>query len=172
MSVKNLYLMCGAPGSGKTTWCKNAIKDKSSIHISRDVIRFALLDETDGYFDKETEVFDEFIREIREALKNNSIINIYVDATHLSEAARNKVLDRLNLTNVTLYAINFLTDIKIAIKRNELREGRSVVPRSVLRRMALTFQPAIAHGEKYNYNIINIITNENEEVLINDMANF
>ena len=161
MSAKNLYLTVGIPGSGKSTWCKQVANNSYSAHISRDIIRFALLDENDGYFDKETEVFDEFIREINEALKNDTIENVYVDATHLNEKSRNKVLNCLNLNGVTLYAVNFLTDIAIALERNELRAGRSVVPRSALLRMAFSFQPATT-DEKYPYEIINIITKEGD----------
>jgi predicted kinase len=39
-----LYLMCGIPGSGKSTWIKQN-KIESDAVISRDVVRFSLVKE-------------------------------------------------------------------------------------------------------------------------------
>lgn len=159
-NAKNLYLMCGVPGSGKSTWCKDQIaKDTSyqSLHVSRDIIRFALVDESDAYFSKEDDVFNEFIREIAAAIRHPRVRNIYVDATHLNEKSRNKVLDRLpSLGEVNVIPVNFLVDINTILKRNNMREGRSRVPEDAVLRMQRSFQPATT-SEKYSYNkIINV----------------
>ena len=60
-----LYLMCGIPGSGKSTWIKQN-KIESDAVISRDVVRFSLVKEHEEYFSKETEVFYTFIDQINE----------------------------------------------------------------------------------------------------------
>lgn len=85
--TKNLYILTGAPGSGKTTWVNNQIKEKGGYHVSRDKIRFSLLEEDEEYFNKEGEVVDIFINSIQELIdkKNLKENNIYVDATHLTE---------------------------------------------------------------------------------------
>ena len=38
--MANLYLMCGVPGCGKSTFLKNKIKNNNSVIISRDTIKF------------------------------------------------------------------------------------------------------------------------------------
>lgn len=59
--MKKIYLLCGIPGSGKSTWAKNHLDD-NSIWISRDLIRFSMVSEEEEYFSKEKEVFKEFIK--------------------------------------------------------------------------------------------------------------
>lgn len=158
MKKKKVYLLCGCPGSGKSfyTRTQSFLHSDGTIVISRDKIRFSLVDEKEGYFSKEKEVFKAFIKEINMAISSLVIDRIYIDATHITETSRNKVLDKLNLENVDLYAVNFLTPVERCINRNDLREGRANVPREAIYRMAKDFQPA-AINEKYKYKeIINI----------------
>ena len=54
--MAELILMMGIPGSGKSTWVKNHMKS-DDIYISRDEIRFSLLQPGDEYFSKEKEVW-------------------------------------------------------------------------------------------------------------------
>lgn len=132
MNVKNLWLTVAAPGAGKTTYLtKNAIF--GSVIVSRDVIRFNILEPGDDYFSKENEVFDKYVASIQNAFNHTD--NVYADATHLTEKSRNKLLDRLDLTNVKVHALYFLTSLDTCIERNSRRSGRAQVPESVIRRM-------------------------------------
>ena len=66
MSKKKLFVMCGNPGSGKSTWIQNNLhtfEGYTSV-VSRDEIRFLLVPEGEDYFSKETEVFQQFVDEI------------------------------------------------------------------------------------------------------------
>lgn len=167
MSAKNLWIMCGIPGSGKSTWCSEAVKKPGAIRVSRDVIRFNMLEDDEDYFAHEFDVFREFIKQINDGLADEKVEDIFVDATHLNEKSRNKVLDRLiNLDGVAINAVNFLIDFDLAWERNSLREGRAVVPYPNLCGMYKTYHPA-ENGEKYHYdNIINIkITKDGDEIL-------
>lgn len=133
MKQKNLYLLVGAPGSGKSTWLHNNAKD--GIIVSRDKIRFSLVNEEDAYFSQENEVFNRYIQTIQDAL-NSSVNNIYADATQLNEKARNKVLDKLDLSNVkNLYAVVLRPSLQETLKRNAQRSGRLCVPEIAVRRM-------------------------------------
>lgn len=167
MSAKNLWIMCGIPGSGKSTWCSKAAKKPGAIRVSRDVIRFNMLEEDEDYFAHEFDVFREFIKQINEGLVDEKVEDIFVDATHLNEKSRNKVLDRLiNLDGVAINVVNFLIDFDLAWERNNLREGLAVVPYGTLCSMNKAFNPA-RKGEKYNYNnIINInVTKDGDEIV-------
>ena len=154
MKLKKVWLMCGIPGSGKSTWAKKRLMENGGIWISRDEVRFSMVKADEDYFSKEYEVFDKFISNICEALKSPLAEDIYIDATHLSDKARKKVLNRLPKDNIdeVIYVV-FKVPYEVCVERNNKREGRGRVPESAIRRMYLSFQyPDI---EKYHVIFIN-----------------
>lgn len=157
---KTLYLLCGVPGAGKSTYVKEHLNDKS-CWCSRDNIRFSIITEDDEYFSKEDEVFEKFINSINTAIFAEHIENIYVDATHLSEKARNKVLDKLSFTSdIEIIPISFECSLATCLYRNMQREGLARVPKGVIRRMYYSYEKP-TFDEKYSY--ANIITIDAEE---------
>ena len=77
--MSKLYVACGIPGSGKSTYLANYVKSHytnklSNMYkiVSRDAIRFSLLKEGDDYFSCEREVFNTFIKEIFNTLLNET----------------------------------------------------------------------------------------------------
>ena len=92
--MKNkLYIMCGIPGSGKSTYAKTYLTN--TLYVSRDEIRFKLVKEDEDYFSKENEVFDTFIAKINEGLRQS--LDVVADATHLNSKSRLKLLACLEL---------------------------------------------------------------------------
>ena len=129
MKNTRLFLLCGCPGSGKSTWAKNRVAKYGGKIISRDMIRFDLLNRRGGnYFDYEDEVIDLFIRGIKANLGSPHSCDIYVDATHLTKRSRNQIIQKLNLEDVYTIAVWFDVPVAICKHRNKLREGRAVVP--------------------------------------------
>lgn len=130
--MNNLYLMVGAPGSGKSTYAREFNKNhKSRIKIvSRDAIRFSMVKDGSPYFSKEKAVFKEFVREINEGLDEGDVI---ADATHVNEVSRMKLINKVDLSKCRVSCIVVNTDETTAIKRNHLREGRARVPDEVIR---------------------------------------
>ena len=94
-------------------------------------------------------------KKAQEAIDGEPLV-IFVDATHLSEKARNKTLDKLNLENVELFAVNFNLPVDVCITQNDQRTGLAKVPRSVIRRMWCTYEPPKPTGEKYEYTVLDI----------------
>ena len=130
--MSKLFLMMGAPGSGKSYWAQHHIQSTDK-YISRDEIRFSMLQENDDYFDKEGEVFNKFIQTI-----NNSLLvydNVFADATHLNAASRNKTISRINVPIDEINVIYLKTPLEICLKRNSTREERKLVPESVIKDM-------------------------------------
>lgn len=150
-----LYLMCGIPGSGKSTWIKQN-KIESDAVISRDVVRFSLVKEHEEYFSKETEVFYTFIDQINEAI-DKGVLTIFVDATHINENSRNKVLDLLHLSDeVKVTPVFIKEDLATCLSRNDLREGRANVPSKVIAQMHKNLR-APTFNEKHRYASIIIV---------------
>ena len=153
MEKYKLYLLMGCPGSGKSTYLNNRIKNSDGVVISRDIIRFSLVSEDEEYFSRENEVYELFVRGIANALKFNK--EVYADATHLNERSRTKLLRALgkNLKGVEVNVIYVRVPVEVAIQRNENRIGtRAYVPKSVIRRMySQTTMPIKEEGFEHIY---------------------
>lgn len=148
-----LYILCGPAASGKSTFSHFLVKDEISYKIvSRDIIRFSLVNEDEEYFSKEKEVFKTYIAEIQRAIDND--VNIIIaDATHINEASRNKLLHNLKTRDYDIIPVNFKTPLNVCLERNEARIGRAKVPCSIVRRQFYSFVPA-TYNEKYCYTSI------------------
>lgn len=136
--MNTVYLMVGAPGSGKSTWVQNRIAQNGhGIWISRDKIRFSLLEPHDDYFAKEGAVFAKFIYQVHRALKDNSDEDIYIDATHLNEQSRGRILDKILVPRESykLIVVDVNTPVATCVRRAGARTGREFVSASVVRRM-------------------------------------
>lgn len=160
MKQKRLWLMCGIPGSGKSTWVQKQIERIGGVVVSRDAIRFKLLKDDEDYFAHEDEVIKQFLTTTQDCIDNPTIENIFVDATHLTTAARHQTLDKLNIPKeVELNCVVFDVPLNVALQRNNQRSGRAFVPRSVIRRMNCQKEyPTVEE----NFNHI-ICVNENGE---------
>lgn len=142
MKQKRVWLLSGLPGSGKSTWARQKITENGGVWCSRDEVRFSIVKENEEYFSHEDEVFNTWIKQINKALENSEVEDIYVDATHLNDKSRNKVLNRLtkNTDIEKITNVLFLTPLETCLERNKQRSGRAVVPEEVIRNMAKTFQ--------------------------------
>lgn len=137
--MAKLFLMCGYPGSGKSTFVKNHLEEDSQAWVSRDAIRFSLVKETEAYFSKETLVFNTFVDTIIDCLSND--YDVFADATHLTRASRAKLIRRIPTEYFDeLNIIWVKVDLSTAVAQNENRiNTRAYVPPKELRRMGYTF---------------------------------
>lgn len=136
--MKTLFILCGVPGSGKSTWALKQFGEENIV--SRDKIRFSFLDDESDYFDKETFVWEEFVREIQNRLSGDKEITV-ADATHINKRSRKKLLNALKLSDeVNVIPIFFDICQAVCMERNGQREGRAYVPKSVIRRMGYQFE--------------------------------
>ena len=156
--MKNkLYVMCGCPGSGKSTFCKTHFENDVK-YVSRDDIRFSLVKEDEEYFSHENEVFDKYISEIKDGLTYGDTI---ADATHLNSGSRTKLLRNLgnSLKDCEVIAVVVKTSLDTCINRNEKRiDTRSYVPISVIKNMYVSFSmPRFEEG----FDKIIVVNSEN-----------
>lgn len=154
--MSKLNLMSGIPGSGKSYWCHHHMTNKD-IYISRDIVRFSMLNDEDDYFAKENEVFKEFIKQIQNAIDSNKYDNIFIDATHLNKSSRNKIFYNIEIKNIEEINLIYLnTPLEIAIERNSKRTGRKYVPENVIKNMYNSFKLPLLEEEP-NFNNVYII---------------
>lgn len=129
-----LYVMVGAPGSGKSTWALENISD--AVYVSRDNIRYEHLQDGEDYFSHEKETFAIFIETIVLALIEKKVA--IADATHLNLYARRKLLGAIDQQLRNQYDIYFVcmnTSCEECLRRNSKREGRAKVPDSAIKEM-------------------------------------
>lgn len=138
---KQLIIMCGVAGSGKSTWVMKHINDfkGTSSYVSRDAIRFSMIKDGDDYFAKENEVFKRFINKIKRFLKDSD--NIIVDATHITPGSRRKLLNALgsSLKDTKIIIVVIKNDLETILKQNNMREGRAKVPEGTIKSMCKSF---------------------------------
>lgn len=146
--MKTLFILCGVPGSGKSTWASKKFGEENIV--SRDKIRFSFLNDESDYFDKETFVWEEFVREIQNRLNGDKEITV-ADATHINKRSRDKLLNALKLPDgINVIPIFFDTCQAVCMERNSQREGRAYVPKSVIRRMGYQFEiPRFEESARY-----------------------
>lgn len=145
--MADLYLMCGVPGAGKSTFLKKIV-DENSVIVSRDEIRFSIVKSDEDYFSHEDEVLNIFWKRINEALAAGK--DVFVDQTSLTIKARKFLLRHVKgYTYANIIWIN--EDENTCLERNEKRKGtRAYVPRSVIRRMYRQFiEPSLSEGFDY-----------------------
>lgn len=163
MKQKNLWILSGIPASGKSTFI-NKLWPNCGCVVSRDTIRFQMLNDDESYFGKEKSVWNAYIEAIKLGLKEYD--NVYADATHLNPNSRRKLLTAINAKeykNLNVNVIYFSTPVEECIKRNEKREGRTRVPESVIRSMANSFvKPTF--NECIKYHIIEEVNDKGEVI--------
>lgn len=151
--MANLFLMCGIPGAGKSTFLKSHIKKKNTAIISRDVIRFSIVKPDEEYFSHEDEVVKIFWEQINKALAEDK--DVFVDQTSLTPKSRKWLLQHATgYEHANVIWID--EDLETCLERNNKRHGtRAYVPEDVIRRMYDQFvEPSLDEGfyRIYHYN--------------------
>lgn len=145
-----LIMMMGVPGSGKSTFA-NRWQNIDTVIVSRDEIRFGLLQEGDEYFAKEGQVFQEFVSQIVNGLDRG--YEVIADATHINAASRAKLIkavkNRLPSKELQIEVIWVNVGLNKALEQNELRKGsKFYIPRQVIRRMFEQMEPVDLEHEE------------------------
>lgn len=151
--MPTLYILCGPSGCGKTTWAANFIKEHRDTddirYVSRDEIRFELVDPNESYFSREKEVFRRFANTIRQTLVDG--FDCIADATHLNEFSRRKLTQAIDMyfKDYEIVYVSFNVNADTCIEHNTNREGRANVPETVIRNMCRDFRaPSIEEDER------------------------
>ena len=125
MKTTQLIVLIGVPGSGKSTWARNHIKNKSNhwVIVNRDDIRSMLGDYWIPSREKlVTDIEDDMIQE---SLRNG--YNVIIDATNINLKTRKRIEDSVELMktfvkhNIQIEYKFINTPLKTAIRRDFFR---------------------------------------------------
>ena len=148
--MPRLFMMCGLPASGKSTFARQFIRDNDIRYVSRDEIRFSMVKENEEYFSREKKVFKKFAGTIAQTLIDG--FDVIADATHLNRISRDKLIRAIDqyTTKYTITYIVLETSLETCMKRNALREGRARVPDSVMKSMAENWEDITISEKSYD----------------------
>lgn len=138
--MTELIILCGLPGSGKSTYAEK-LKEKGYIVHSSDKIREELGNVNDQ--SKNDEVFNTLHRRIKDDLKNGK--NVCYDATNLNRRRRIAFIRELKHIPCKKECVLIATPFEECLKQNNNRDRK--VPEEVLWKMFKSFQiPCVQEG--------------------------
>ena len=137
--MNTLYITVGLPGSGKSTYVKNFIKNKDIEYLSSDSLR-AVYGKSEEDQTVTPLVFGHIKRKVDEFLKDGK--NVLVDATSVNRKERSDYINTAKKYGAKVVAIVFKMDRQGLIDRNKKRgeEGGRVVPDWVIDKMLAKFE--------------------------------
>lgn len=131
---RKLYILIGAPGSGKSTWAK---AQPNAIVLSSDDIRIEKFG-TLACQNKNKEVF-QLLHNRLDYYAQYTDSNIIYDATNINQRRRKAIFEK-HKSNFEVVAVMFNLPIDKLLENNNKREGLAVVPEHVIRRMVKDMQ--------------------------------
>lgn len=149
--AKTLYIMCGLPGSGKSTYAKNHCPQDGAI-VSRDAIRWKYIDKMkylrkegnerqEYYMSKECRVHTEFVSTVVTKLQKHN--TVFADATHLNFTSRERFMYEfsqfawhLDAETFDIVFVFMDTNLETCISRNDKRKTEEHCPNHILSQMA------------------------------------
>lgn len=117
-----VYMLCGLPGSGKTTYAKKIEMNTQCVRLSLDerlISRYGKSFEASKYREYERNVEDELKKELKDAISNG--VNVILDYGFWKKAKREEYRQIISQLNAEAETIYFKTDIRILKKRLKVR---------------------------------------------------
>lgn len=146
------YLMVGAPGSGKSTWGKNATS------VNADIVRLCP-DEFRAKFGSgeadqsvSAQAFGATRNGMEDALKSGK--SVLIDATNMYRKTRKDFIDIAKKYDAETIAVVFEADKQTLLSRNQKRgsEGGRNVPEHVIDSMLSKYErPSVGEFDQVNF---------------------
>ncbi len=144
--MSTIYIAVGLPGSGKSTYAKNFIKDKDIEYLSSDELR-AVFGKSEEDQTVTPLVFGHIKRKVDEFLKDGK--NVLVDATSVNRRERADYITTAKKYSAKVVVLVFKMDRQGLIDRNKKRgeQGGRVVPDFVIDKMLAKYEePSTSEG--------------------------
>ena len=128
-----LYVLCGIPGSGKSTMSMQIAKEQNAKLYSYDVIK------RDSKLTSFNDICTLIYQQIITDLSNG--FNVVYDAPHTKIKHRASILEHLANVYCTKVLIMMKTPLAECIRRNSHRQGYEYVPEHIIYDFYNSFEP-------------------------------
>lgn len=134
--MHNLILMCGIPGSGKSTWCKEyQSKHPNTFIIDTDETRKKITGSYLIFPPKMEMIYDEMIKETNEIFEKYEDCTVIEDSIFLEEYRRRYYMERIKHVDHSMLFMIKMHDYSICYKQNKMRPKDKWVPDEVMDKM-------------------------------------
>ena len=163
--MRNLFILRGVPGSGKSTWVKE--NELDSYTISADTLRLMYqspVTNIDGTRtisqNHDNEVWKMVLSLMERRMQNGELI--IVDATHYKSVLINKYKDLISKYRYRVYVVDFSDVPEEELKKRNKERGFRAVPEEVIDKMLAAIKDTSEVKKAYT-----IITPDEASALIN-----
>lgn len=139
--MKQLIILAGLPGSGKSTYVKERYKGDNVFIIDSDETRREMFGSYLIFPKNMYEIYDEMIKEGNEIYDKYDDLILIMDSTFLDNYRRNHYLDNLKKFDKYTIIMFHTNDINFNLKNNKNRIKEKWVPESVIFNMINQYEP-------------------------------
>jgi len=145
MGKKTVFVLVGAPASGKSQWVTQRGVDEYTKVVSADEYRLGMFGPlAEGNLkENQAELYARVHKDIEDAVTDEGIQTIYYDATNTSRRRRRALyrnIKRWSKETAEVHIVYFSVPRAELLRRNATREGDEKVPEAVIYRMYETMQ--------------------------------
>lgn len=150
--MKKLFVLTGAPGSGKSTWAKEYQKTHENVRIiSSDEVRFELTGVYDNH-SRQKEVWETFERRIHEYAKDDNVTVILDALCDLNSLRIKYVKENPEYDEYTL--VTFPRSLEYVQKWNKARPVEKWVPDDILLALFNKYEKPSAEALSYYQKVL------------------
>jgi predicted kinase len=139
--MKELIILAGLPGSGKSTYAKNHFNKPNTFIIDSDETRKKMFGSYLIFPKDMYVIYDEMIKEGNELYDKYNDLILIMDSTFLDNYRRNHYLDNLKKFDKYVIIMFHSQDINFNLKNNKQRIKDKWVPESVILKMVDQYEP-------------------------------
>jgi predicted kinase len=148
--MKTVILLCGIPGSGKSTWAKAYQKTHPNTFIcDTDETRKKITGSYNVFPPRMEMIFDDLIQQANAIFaREKGDCTVIEDAAFLDDYRRKYFMDRLHGYDHSILLMAKMHDYRLCYERNKMREEGKWVPDSVIDGMLLMYKDPAAEVAK------------------------